>query len=53
MIQINLFIRQKQTHRLKKQTYDYPRGRVWKREDWDCHVPRDIFKTDNQQGPTA
>ena len=33
MIQINLFIEQKQTHRLKKQTYDYQRRRVKSRED--------------------
>ena len=28
MIQMNLFIKQKQTHRLRKQTYGYQRGKV-------------------------
>ena len=28
MIQMNLFKKQKQTHRFKKQTYDYQRGKV-------------------------
>ena len=29
LIQMNLFIKQKQTHRLQKQIYDCKRGRVW------------------------
>ena len=28
MIQLNLFTKQKQTHRLRKQTYGYQRGKV-------------------------
>ena len=32
MIQLNLFIKQKQTHRLRKQIYGYQRGRVGKRD---------------------
>ena len=28
VIQMNLFTKQKQTHRLRKQTYDYQRGKV-------------------------
>ena len=28
MIQMNLFTKQNQTHRLRKQTYDYQRGKV-------------------------
>ena len=28
MIQVNLFTKQKQTHRLRKQTYTYQRGKV-------------------------
>ena len=28
MIQMNLFIKQKQTHRLRKQTYGYQRGKA-------------------------
>ena len=30
MIQMNLFTKQKQTHRLRKQTYGCQRGKVWK-----------------------
>ena len=29
VIQMNLFSKQKQTHRLRKQTYSYQRGNVW------------------------
>ena len=38
MIQMNLFTKQKQTHRLRKQTYDYQRRKVGKRDKlgvWD------------------
>ena len=28
MIQVNLFTKQKHTHRLRKQTYDYQKGNV-------------------------
>ena len=39
MIQMNLFIKQKQTHRLQKQTYGHQRGKVAGRGDelggWD------------------
>ena len=28
MLQVNLFTKQKQTHRLRKQTYGYQRGKV-------------------------
>ena len=40
MIQINLFIKQEQTHRLRKQTYSYQRKKVgWGDRDklggWD------------------
>jgi len=28
MIQVNLFTKQKQTHRLRKKTYDYQKGNV-------------------------
>ena len=37
IIQMNLFIEQKQTHRLRKQTYGYQRGR----EGRDTLGPRD------------
>ena len=30
MIQMNLFTKQKQTHRHKRQTYGYQRGRGWR-----------------------
>ena len=32
MIQINLFIKEKQTRRLREQTYDYQRGKVGGRD---------------------
>ena len=38
MIQMKLFTKQKQTHRLRKQTYDYQRGNVVERDKlgvWD------------------
>ena len=38
MVQMNLFTKQKQTHRLRKQTYGYQRGKVQGRDKlgvWD------------------
>ena len=38
MIQMNLLIKQKQTHRLRKQNYGYQRGKVGRRDKlgvWD------------------
>ena len=38
MIEMNLFTKQKQTHRLQKQTYGYQRGKVGGRDKlgvWD------------------
>ena len=38
MIQMNLFTKQKQTHRLRKQTYGYQRGKLGGRDKlggWD------------------
>ena len=32
MIQMNLFSKEKQTHRLRKQTYGYQRGKLWEEE---------------------
>ena len=48
MIQMNLFTKQKQTHRLRKWTYGYQRGEEWggRRDrlgDWDCHEHTAIF----------
>ena len=54
MIQMNLFAKQKQTHRLRKQTYGYQRGKIAGRdklEVWDEHIPTTIFKTDKQGLP--
>ena len=45
---MNLFIKQKQTHRLRERIYGYQEGRVGGR-DWDLHVYTTIFKIDNQQ----
>ena len=59
MIQINLFTKQKQTHKLRERTYGYwSGGEGWGggRENqgvWDRHVLTAIFKMDNQQGPTV
>ena len=52
MIQMNLFSKQKQTHRPKKQTYGYQRGNVGgsdKLGDWDVPVNTTIYKIDNQK----
>ena len=56
MIQMNLFTKQKQTHRLKEWTYGYQGGSVGGRDklgvcDW--HIHTSIFKIDNQQRPTV
>ena len=55
MIQVNLFTKQKQTHRLQKQTYGYQRGKVGraKLRVWDEQIHMTIYKRDNQQGPTV
>ena len=55
MIQMNLFTKQEQTHRLREWTYGYKEVRVGRRDRlrvWDWHVYTAIFKIDNQQGPT-
>ena len=56
MIQINLFIKQKQTHRLREGTYGYQGERLGGSDrlgvlDWHIHIA--IFKVDNQQGPNV
>ena len=56
MIQMNLFPKQKETHRLQKQTYGYQRGKVGRRDKlgvWDSHIHSTIYEIDNQQGPTV
>ena len=54
MIQKNLFIKQKQTHRLWKQTYGYQRGKVEGRDGlrvWDWHMHTIVYGMNGQQGP--
>ena len=53
---MNLFKKQKKSHRLRKQTYDYQSGKVGGRDklgfgDWQIHTT--ISKLDNQQVPTV
>ena len=46
MIQINLFTKQEQTHRHRKQTYSYQRGKVWRRDKlgiWKLHIHTAIY----------
>ena len=55
-VQMNLFTKQKQTHRLRKQTYGYQRVNVVERDKlgaWDLHTHTTIYKIDHQQGPTV
>ena len=49
----NLFTKQKQTHRLMKQTYGYQGEKVSRGDKlggWDIHTTK--CKINNQQGPT-
>ena len=53
---MNLFTKQKQIHRLRKQTYSYQRGKVGRRDKsgiWDGHIHTTIFKIHSQQEPTV
>ena len=52
---MNLFTKQKQTHRQRKQTYGYQRGKGVrdKLRVWDEYIHTTIYKIDNQQGPTV
>ena len=53
MIQMNLFIKQKQTPRLREQTYSYwGKGERDRLVGWGWHIHTAIFKIDKQQGPT-
>ena len=55
-IQMNLFIKHKQTHRLREWIYKLPGQRVGERNRlgvWDWHVHTAIIKIDNQQGCTV
>ena len=52
---MNLFTKQKQTYRYRKQTYGYQRGNVEGKDKsgaWDEHTHTTINKIDNQKGPT-
>ena len=50
MTQINLFTKQKQTHRLREQEWGGHRDRSG---IWDEYIHTAIFKEDNHQGPTV
>ena len=56
-MQMNLFTKQKQTHRLREQTDDcWVRERMRGRDSqgaWDGRVHTAMCKMDNQQGPTV
>ena len=49
MTQINLFTKQKQTHRHRKQIYGYQRGSGWmdKIGVWDLSIYTPVYKIDN------
>ena len=51
---MNLFIKQKWTHRHRERTYGYQGGRGGRDRlgVWDLHVNSAKFKIGNQQGPT-
>ena len=53
---MNLFTKQKQTHRHTKQIYGYQRGKERGRDKlggWDEQIHTTIYKIDNQQGHTV
>ena len=54
---MNLFTKQKQTHRHRKQTYGYQKGNGGGRRDklgvWDYQIQTTIYKIDKQQSPTV
>ena len=48
---MNLFTKQKQTHRARKQTYGHQRENVGRRDKlgaWNCYKHTTIYKIDNQ-----
>ena len=55
MTQANLFTKQKETHRPRKQIYGYQRGngRRDKLRVGDWQTPTTIYKIEKQQGPTV
>ena len=50
MIQMNLFTKQKQTHRLRKQIYRYQKGKVRRNKlgVWDQHIHTITYKIENK-----
>ena len=53
---MNLFTKQKQTYRYRKQSYGFQRENVVGRDKsgaWDEHTHATLYKIDNQQGPTV
>ena len=56
MIQMNLFMKQKQTHRHREQTCGCQGGGIWGRDGlgvWDQQIQTTTYRMDKQQGPTA
>ena len=57
MTQLNLFMKQKQSNRHRKQAYDYHRGKRFGGRDkqgvWDQQIQTAKRKRDQQQGPTV
>ena len=48
---MNLFTKQKQTHRCRKQTYGYQRGKWWGEDKlavWDQQIQTTIYKINNK-----
>ena len=53
---MNLFPKQKETHRLQRQTYGYQTGKgvgEGKLGVWDQQIQTTRYKIDKQQGPTV
>ena len=53
---MKLFTKQKQTHRLQKQTYGYQRAKVVGRhglEVWDRHMHTTVYGMESQQRPAV
>ena len=48
VIQMNVFTKQKETHRLREQTYGYQEEERDRLGVWDWYVHTAVFKIDNQ-----
>ena len=54
MVQMNLFTKQKQSHRGRKQPYGFQGGKGRdKLGDWDWSMQTITFRMDKQQGPNV